>query len=101
MNNDIIEKITPDEALIILQHLSKSDGILKKKIIDIAEGLFKNVDKESKSEFKDWATDLPGETFIDILKEWSGGYSKSDKAGMTTFIHKEFPDWSSWVINQI
>ncbi len=181
MKDNIIKKITPDEALIILKHLSKSDDILKKKITDLAEGLFKNVDieeicvdvfytldgidvhelwdrsgttrdgysspeemsvemfdealepfvqemkrlleleickeakefcmgilkgiyqyeHESKSEFKDWASDLPGESFGDVLREWSNGCNESDKAGMTTFIKKEFPDWSSWAINQI
>ena len=55
----------------------------------------------SKSEFKDWATDLPGESFGNILSEWSDGCKKRDEAEMTAFIQKEFPDWSSWAINQI
>ena len=181
MKDDILEKISPNEALIILQHLSKSDEALKNKIINLAKDLYKNVDieeicdavfhaldginvhelwdrsgktrdgysspvemsmemfedalepfvhemkrlldlkiykeakeycmgilkglyqyeKDSKSEFKDWATDLPGESFGDILRKWRSGCKKSDQDAMRTFLENEFPDWSSWTINQI
>lgn len=181
MKDNIFEKISPDEALIILKRLYKTDLALKNKIINLALDLFKGVDfnkictgvffaldgidvhelwdrsgttrdgysspedmsvemfeealepfskemkrlldlkmyeeakeycmgilkgiylyeKDSKSEFKDWATDLPGESFGDILREWRYGCKKSDRIGMRTFIQKEFPDWSSWAINQI
>jgi hypothetical protein len=44
---------------------------------------------------------LPGESFGNILAEWSAGCRRCDKAEMTTFIQKEFPTWSSWAIHQI
>ena len=181
MKDNIFEKISPDEALIILKRLYKTDLVLKNKIIDLALELFKGVDsnkicadvffaldgidvhelwdrsgttrdgyaspeemsmemfeealepfsqemrrlldlkmdeeakdycmgilrgiyqyhKDSKSEFKDWAIDLPEERFGDIVREWSIGCKKSDRTGMKTFIQKEFPDWSAWTIHQI
>ena len=44
MKSQIFNRITPDEALDILKTLAKSDKELKKKIIDLAEALFTDVD---------------------------------------------------------
>jgi len=46
MKNDIINKISQREALVILQSLAKSDKEIKNKIIEIAENLFKDIDVE-------------------------------------------------------
>ena len=150
MKDDIFNKISPDEALTILRQISKTDNVLKKKIIELAKELYSNIDvdgicadvfyaldgidvhelwdragpkrdgysspedmsvemfeealepfvqemhrlldlkmrqeakeyckgilkgiyqyeESSGSEFKNWATDLPGESFGDILGEW-------------------------------
>jgi hypothetical protein len=44
MNDEILDKISPHEALEILRQITKSDKILKKKIIELADILFRDVD---------------------------------------------------------
>ena len=181
MKNDIFDKISPNEALKILRQITKTDKNLKKKIIELAEDLFRDVDVEeiceavfdaldgidvhelwdragpktdaytspedmsvemfeealepfvqemqrlldlkmhqeaklycmgilkgiyqyeedSGSEFKDWASDVPGESFGYILREWGKNGNNKDKKEMKNFIKKECPVWSEWAINQI
>jgi hypothetical protein len=179
--DDIFEKISPNEALKILRQIAKTDKNLKKKIIELAEDLFRDVDvddicetvfnvldgidvhevwdragpktegytspedmsvemfeealepfvqemqrlinlkmhqeaklycmgilkgihqyeEDSESEFKDWASDVPGESFGYILREWGKNRNNKDKKEMKDFIEKEFPAWSKWAINQM
>lgn len=179
--DDIFEKISSNEAIEILRQITKKDKNLKKKIIELAEDLFRDVDvddiceavfdaldgidvhelwdragpktdgytspedmsvemfekalepfvkemqrllnlkmlkeaklycmgilsgiyqyeKDSESEFKDWAADVPGEAFGSILKEWGKNRNKKDKLEMKDFIKNEFPAWSKWAIKQI
>ncbi len=182
MKEDIFNKISPSESLEILKQIAKTDKTLKKRIIELAEDLFRNVDVEavcddvfdaldgidvhelwdragsktdgytspqdmavemfeeaiepfleemyrlfdlkmhqeaklycigiligiyqyeedSGSEFKDWATDVPGESFGHVLNEWKKRNSnKRDKKEMKDFISNECPNWSEWAINQI
>ena len=52
MKNDIFDKISPDEALEILRQITKTDKNLKKKIVELAESLFRDVkDKKEMREF--------------------------------------------------
>lgn len=44
MKNDILEKVSPNEALEILRRITKTDKELKKKIIELAEDLFRDVE---------------------------------------------------------
>ena len=179
--DDIFDKISPNEALKILRQIVKTDKKLKKKIIELAEDLFRDVDvddicetvfnvldgidvhelwdragpktegytspedmsvemfeealepfvqemqrlldlkmhqeaklycmgilkgihqyeQDSESEFKDWASDVPGESFGYILREWGKNRNDKDKKEMKDFIKKEFPAWSKWAINQM
>jgi hypothetical protein len=179
--DDIFDKISPNEALKILRQIAKTDKNLKKKIIELAEDLFRDVDvddicetvfnvldgidvhelwdragpkiegytspedmsaemfeealepfvqemqrlmdlkmhqeaklycmgilkgihqyeEDSESEFKDWASDVPGESFGYILREWGKNRNNKDKKEMKDFIEKEFPAWSKWAINQM
>lgn len=181
MKNDIVNKISPNEALEILRQISRTDRNLKKKIIELAEKLFSNVDvdeiceavfytldgidvhelwdragsrtdgytspedmsiemfeealepyvqemyrllelkmrpeaklycmgilkgiyqyeEDSGSEFKDWATDIPGETFGQILREWGNKSNNKEKNEMKNYISKECPDWYKWANSQI
>ena len=181
MKNDIFDKISPNEALKILRQITKTDKNLKKKIIELAEDLFRDVDvdeicdavfdaldginvhelwdragpktdgytspedmsveifeealepfvqemqrlldlkmhqeaklycmgilkgiyqyeEDSGSEFKDWASDVPGESFGYILREWGKNGNKKDKKEMKNFIKKECPAWSEWATKQI
>jgi hypothetical protein len=178
MKDDIFNKISPDEALEILRQITRTDKTLKKKIIKLAEELFKDVDvdkicedvfyaldgidvhelwdrsgnktegysspeemavemfeealepflremhrlsdlkmlqeakhycmgaikgiyeyeKDSSSEFKDWATDIPAESFGYILDEWTKKRNTKDKKEMNGFIRNECPDWAKWAI---
>jgi hypothetical protein len=47
MKNDIFNKISPSEALEILKQIAKTDKKLKKRIVELAEELFRNVDVEA------------------------------------------------------
>ncbi len=67
----------------------------------ILKGIYQ-YEEDSGSEFKDWATDVPGESFGYVLNEWKKRISnKKDKTEMKDFISNECPNWSEWVINQI
>ena len=51
-------------------------------------------EKESKSEFKDWATDIPGECFNSILDNWQGRVLKDGHIlEMDSFLKEVCPDW--------
>jgi hypothetical protein len=179
--DDIFQKISPNEALEILEQLTKKDDNLKTKIIELAEELFRDVDVEeicedvfyeldgldvhelwdragsktdgytspedmsvemfeealepfyqemqrlldlkmyqeaklycmgilkgiyryeekSETEFKNWASDVPGESFGYILSKWGKDRNNKDKKEMEIFIRKEFPAWSKWAIDQL
>jgi len=175
MKNDIFEKISPDEALEILRQITKTDKKLKKKIVELAESLFRDVnvdevcgdvffeldvidvhelwdragsstngytspeemavemfdealepffqemyrlldlemkqeaklycmgiakgiyqyEEDSTSEFKDWAADVPGESYNNILNEWGKrGIDVKDKKEMEAFLSDACPNWS-------
>ena len=65
----------------------------KKHCLGILEGIYK-FEKESPSEYKDWAVDAPREYFEQILKEWkSGQNSPEDVAEVEDFIEKNFAGW--------
>ena len=173
MKDDMFNKISPSEALEILKHIAKTDKKQKKKIIELAEEIFRAVDVEavcedvfyaldgidvhelwdragprtdgytspedmavemveealepflqelyrlldlkmrqeaklycmgilkgiyqyeedSGSEFKDWATDVPGECFGYLLSEWKKRCNKKEKKEMSDFLGKECPNW--------
>jgi len=175
MKKDILDKISASEARSILKQISGEDEGLRKKIIELAEDLLRNVDaeevcgdvyyeldgidvhelwdragakadgytspedmacemveealepflqemrrlldlrmrheaklycigilkgiyqyeKDSGSEFKDWATDIPGESFGAILDEWKERNSnKKDGKEMKRFISDQCSDWA-------
>jgi len=66
----------------------------------ILKGIYR-YEEDSRSEFKDWASDVPGESFGYILREWGKNSNNKEKKEMTDFIKKEFPAWSEWAINQM
>jgi hypothetical protein len=66
----------------------------------ILKGIYK-YEEESKSEFKDWATDVPGECFGSILSEWAKKCRVKDIKNIKDFIKEECPAWSNWAIKQI
>ena len=70
---ELLNKISPDEALEILKLLAKNDKQIKKKILDIAENLIKNVDYESVSDDVFWALDA-----IDVHELWNSSGPRMD-----------------------
>ncbi len=73
MENNILNKISPNEALTIILYLAKSDNEIKKKIINIAEDLMKEVDLEEISE--EVFSALDG---IDVHELWDRSGAKSN-----------------------
>ncbi len=73
MKKNIINKISPDEALTILRQITKTDKELKKKIIELAESLFKDVDVDEICEAVFYA--LGG---IDVHELWDRAGPKTD-----------------------
>ncbi len=181
MQDNIFEAISPNEALEIIRRLARTDKVLKKKIVELAENLIRTVDvdgvseavfdaldcidvhdlwdragpnrdgytspeemsfemfeeaiepyvkemhrlldlkmhqkvkhycmgilkgiyqyeKDSGSEFKNWVTDIPEETFGAILKSWGKNSKIKDKNEMKYYIQEECPDWFEWAIMKI
>jgi hypothetical protein len=66
----------------------------------ILKGIYQ-YEADSGSKFKDWATDIPGETFGSILRSWGKNSKIKDKNEMKNYIHEECPDWFEWAIKQI
>ena len=65
----------------------------KKHCLGILEGIYK-FEKESSSEYKDWAVDAPREYFERVLKEWKSGQDNpEDVAEAENFIEKNFAGW--------
>ncbi|MBW2368771.1 MAG: hypothetical protein JRH15_12890, partial [Deltaproteobacteria bacterium] len=62
----------------------------------ILKGIYQ-YEEDSGSEFKDWATDVPGECFGYLLDEWKKRRNNiKDKKEMKKFITNECPNWSEW-----
>ena len=61
-------------------------------------GILKGVydfDKESSTEYKEWAVDIPAEFFAVVLEVWQKGSKKrEDLAEMDDFLKRHCPDWA-------
>ena len=80
------------EELKKYQNLSMHNEA-KKYCIGILKGIYQ-FEKESKSEYKVWAEDAPGEYFGQVLSGWKEGCKNSkDIEEMEEFVKKNFPDW--------
>ena len=65
----------------------------------VLKGIYKYA-QESKSEFKDWAVDVPGECFGYLLDEWKKKTkNKKDLNEMTTFLKKKCSNWAKWALD--
>jgi len=73
MKDDIFNKITPEEALEILKHIAKTDNKIKRKIIDLADDLFRDVNIEEICENVYCELDR-----IDVHELWDRAGSRSD-----------------------
>ncbi len=70
---DLINKISPDEAVDILKLLAKTDKQIKKKILEIAENMIKDVDYGAVSDDVFWALDA-----IDVHELWNSSGPTTD-----------------------
>lgn len=66
----------------------------KRYCMGVLKGIYE-FEHQSKTEFKDWATDIPGECFGGILEEWQRSCAREpDVKEMNAFISKECPKWA-------
>ena len=64
----------------------------------VLKGIYK-YEQESKSKFKDWASDIPAECFGYLLSEWKRrGGNESDLREMGEFVEKECGKWAKWAL---
>ena len=89
-----------DEALepfILDQERFKNLGQIQKARsygMGILQGIYQ-FEHESKSEFRDWASDAPLDRFVDILNTWKSSFpSEKDHVAMQKFLAKNCPKWS-------
>jgi len=81
-----------------LVELKKYQGLemdeeAKKYCMGILKGIYK-FEKESKNEFKGWATDAPGDNFKRVFDKWKERCTNpNDIKEMKSFVKKDFPGW--------
>ena len=64
----------------------------------VLKGIYR-YDQESKSEFKNWATDIPSECFRYLLNDWKKRTrNRNDLKEMGKFIEKECGKWAKWAL---
>ncbi len=96
----IEEELEPFNNEVNKYHNLKMAEQAKQYCMGVLKGIYE-FDKESQSEFKDWATDIPPECFGYLLDEWKKKCKrKKDLAEMNEFIKKECPDWAKWAITK-
>ena len=65
-------------------------------------GILKGIyafDKDSKTQYKEWAVDAPGEYFAFILGDWRTLYKgKIPMVSMKGFLETNCPDWVEWSV---
>ena len=65
-------------------------------------GILKGIyafDKDSKTQYKEWAVDAPSEYFAFILEDWRALYKgKIPMASMKDFLATNCPDWVEWSV---
>ncbi len=75
------------------QARSYCEGILK--------GIY-NFHRDSATEYKDWAADVPGEFFGRVLDQWKSLFKgRLPLLEMEKFLHAHCPDWTEWGMRQL
>jgi hypothetical protein len=91
----IEEKIEPFQQKILRLIGLGLNEEAKLFCMSVLKGLYM-YDHDSDSEFRNWATDIPGELFSTLLDEWKKRLrNKLDIKEMDAFIKKECEDWSN------
>ena len=64
----------------------------------VLQGIYR-FNEESRSEFRQWAEDIPLECFRDFLDKWRrGGEVANSATDMNEFIRQSCPNWAKYVI---
>ena len=75
------------------QARSYCEGILK--------GIY-NFHRDSATEYKDWAADVPGEFFGRVRDQWKSLFKgRLLLLEMEKFLHAHCPDWTEWGMRQL
>lgn len=89
------EAIHPhEEEIKKYQRLCMSDPCMH-YVMGTLKGIYR-FEKEAESEFRDWATDVPAETFGFLLDEWRKDARKGKLKRMYQFISEHCPEWAKW-----
>ena len=92
------EELEPfNQEVIRLSELNMPEEA-KLYCMGVLKGIYKYV-HESKSEFKDWAIDMPEESFKYLLNKWKDRCkNKKDIKEMNIFLEKECSNWAKWAV---
>jgi len=67
----------------------------------ILKGIYE-FDKNSTTQYKEWAVDAPGEYFAVILDDWRKLYKgKLPMVSMKVFLETSCPDWVEWAVKSL
>jgi hypothetical protein len=72
----------------------------KSYCMGILKGIYQ-YHEDSTSEFKNWATDIPEETFGSVLSAWGEKSKIKDKKEIKSFIQEECPKWFELAIKRL
>ena len=93
--NDIACEMFEEELDLYLEEARRYHGLSMfldsdRYYMGILKGLYK-FEKESDSEFKDWAVDAPKDNFNTTKEEWMKKCKDPEK--VEEYVKKNFPDW--------
>jgi len=91
------EALQPHEQAIEKYRRLSMSAPCMQYVMGTLKGIYRFAN-EAKSEFKDWATDIPAETFGFLLKTWRKHAKKPERSRMDKFIVEQCPDWAGWAV---
>ncbi len=89
------DELSPFNDQIDRYHNLKMYELEKIYCMGVLKGLYL-FEKEGDSEFRDWATDIPGECYRSLLETWQDRVlSQHHKDEMDDFLKTACPDWAN------
>lgn len=97
--HEVAEQMIEAVLAPYLEELSRYQALeLNLEASELCRGLLLGLyqfEHESKSQFKDWATDLPLDFAHEVLAAWRrGAAGEADSDEISGFIQEELPHWS-------
>jgi hypothetical protein len=97
--NDMVWELFEEYLEPFLQELKKYQKLsMRNEAMHYCMGILKGIyrfDKESKSQYREWAEDAPPEYFDKVLKNWKKACATPDELVlMENFVKDNFPEWS-------